>query len=90
MNGRVLEHSELTKEHQPDSAWDKVQTIPVPVQLYCGDLDFPYMREIGQTLADRIPQGRAYNLPGMAHMPFLEDPELMNEQIRRFLGCCSS
>lgn len=86
MNRRALEHPELTEERKPDSAWDRIQAIAAPVRLYGGSFDFPYMQELGKTLADRLPNAEYSSLPGMAHLPFLENPELMNEEIRCFLA----
>ncbi|PRY26949.1 pimeloyl-ACP methyl ester carboxylesterase [Aliiruegeria haliotis] len=86
MNGKALEHSELTLERKPDSAWDRVQEITAPVRLYCGDLDFPYMQDLARGLADRLPNSDFRSLSGMAHLPFLESPETMNAELRDFLS----
>ena len=85
MNKTALAHSELTEERKPQSAWARLAEIVVPVRVYCGDLDFPYMHEIAAYLANQTPHGEFVALRGVAHMPFLESPKLMNQTIEAFL-----
>ena len=86
MNMRALEHPELTRERQPPSAWDRLAEITVPARIFCGDLDFPYMVELSEHVAKQLPNGEYRPLGGMAHMPFLEDPELMTDLVAEFLA----
>ncbi len=85
MNMTALRHPELTRERQPPDAWGKLAAIDAPAQLCCGDLDFPWMVELSRHLAARRPNAEFRLLNGMAHMPFLEDPNLMTNLVQEFL-----
>lgn len=54
--------------------WNRLDEVPVPVTVACGDLDVSYLITRGRELADRLPNGRYHVLPGMAHQPYLEQP----------------
>lgn len=86
MNGTALAHPELTEVRKPDNAWTRLAEIFVPVRVYMGDLDFPYMREIAEHLVNQTSNGALGTFQGMAHMPFLESPEVVNEEIKKFLN----
>ena len=54
--------------------WDAVAGITLPVTIADGDLDVPGLLRVGRQLTDRIPGARWADLPGTAHLPYLEDP----------------
>jgi pimeloyl-ACP methyl ester carboxylesterase len=41
----------------------------------CGDLDVPFLLDRSKQLAEQLPNARFVLLPGMAHLPSLEQPE---------------
>jgi pimeloyl-ACP methyl ester carboxylesterase len=55
-------------------AWRRLDEIRVPVTGACGKLDVPFLIARSRQLADRLPNGRYGELPGMAHQPYLEQP----------------
>jgi pimeloyl-ACP methyl ester carboxylesterase len=56
-------------------AWSRLEEIDVAAVVGCGDLDVPYLVDQSRRLAERLPQGRFELLPGVAHLPGLEQPE---------------
>lgn len=62
-------------------AWHQVEKINVPVTVAWGDLDVPYLVGQSEQLVTRLPAGRARVLPGTAHLPYLEQPDLVAEVI---------
>ena len=58
-------------------AWSQLGKINVPVTVACGDLDVPYLIERSEQLAALLPAGRGRVLPGTAHLPYLEQPDLV-------------
>jgi len=55
-------------------AWSQLDRVSAPSTVACGDLDVSFLIERSRELADRLPRGRYRLLPGMAHLPQLEDP----------------
>ncbi|MEZ5075451.1 MAG: alpha/beta hydrolase [Solirubrobacterales bacterium] len=56
-------------------AWDRLAEVTVPTTLVCGELDIPLMLERCRLVAGRLPNARPpVELPGVAHLPGLEDP----------------
>jgi pimeloyl-ACP methyl ester carboxylesterase len=58
-------------------AWSRLSEVTVLVTVACGDLDASFLVSSSRELAERLPQGRHRVLPGVAHMPFLEQPGLV-------------
>ncbi|NAZ84298.1 alpha/beta fold hydrolase [Kineococcus sp. R8] len=78
MNTIVLQHAEA--EDAGDSgvdAWSRLGEIGAPTTIACGDLDVPYLLEQCEQLLTRIPGARRATLPGTAHLPYLERPDLV-------------
>lgn len=63
-------------------AWTRLAEVRVPVLVACGDLDVPFVFARCRELADRLPDGRYQPLPGMAHQPYLEQPEIVAQLVR--------
>ncbi|MBO0807136.1 MAG: alpha/beta hydrolase [Actinobacteria bacterium] len=63
-------------------AWHRLPEVQVPVTVACGDLDVPFVLARCRELADRLPDGRFQLLPGMAHQPYLEQPEFVANLVR--------
>jgi pimeloyl-ACP methyl ester carboxylesterase len=56
-------------------AWSRLEEIKVPAVVGCGDLDVPFLVDQSRRLAERLPSARFELLPGVAHLPGLEQPE---------------
>jgi pimeloyl-ACP methyl ester carboxylesterase len=67
-------------------AWSRLEEVRVPVTVACGDLDVPFLISRSREVAGRIPGARHEVLPGMAHQPYLEQPETVARLVRRALA----
>jgi len=59
--------------------------IRVPTLVMIGDSDLPDMQAISQLVADRIRGAKRLLIPGVAHLPNLENPVLFNQSVIDFL-----
>lgn len=91
MNAALLRRGE--SEHKGKSgieAWDSLEQVQVPTTVACGELDLPFFVDRCHTIAERIPDAHYVHLAGMAHLPYLEDPQqvadLVNGAVRRASG----
>jgi 3-oxoadipate enol-lactonase len=71
-------------ELQP-MALGRLDEIRVPTLVVDGELDQPHSRLGGQLLVDGIPNARLALMPGVAHLPPLEQPEEFARHVRAFL-----
>ena len=62
-------------------AWNRLAEVRVPVTVACGDLDVPFVLARCRELADRLPDGRFQQLPGIAHQSYLEQPETVAQLV---------
>ncbi|WP_082517748.1 alpha/beta fold hydrolase [Curtobacterium sp. Leaf183] len=83
MNRRILEVA------APDSAgdagvgaWTRLGDVAVPVLTTWGDLDIPADLPFYEETARRLGQGPARVLPGVAHLPGLEQPAVVADLVR--------
>ncbi|WP_380171048.1 alpha/beta fold hydrolase [Kineococcus sp. DHX-1] len=58
-------------------AWARLGELDLPVVLATGDLDCGYLRHRTEELLARITGARRADLPGVAHLPSLERPDLV-------------
>jgi len=84
MNRIALEHPELTQMRQPPSAYDRLSEIRVPTLLMHGSLDFDYIAKRHAHLARVLPWAEAVVFDGVAHLPPMEVPARVNENVRDF------
>jgi pimeloyl-ACP methyl ester carboxylesterase len=87
MNALVLRNG--GPEHagaSPAEAWNQLEKIDIPVAVACGDLDLPFVVHRGEQLAARLAAGRSRVLPGTAHLPYLEQPDLVAQVIADATG----
>jgi pimeloyl-ACP methyl ester carboxylesterase len=83
MNAIVLRNADPPGTGASDvKAWDRLESIRLPVTVAWGDLDLPVMIAQSEVLSARLPRGRRRVLTGTAHLPFLERPELVAGVIR--------
>jgi pimeloyl-ACP methyl ester carboxylesterase len=67
-------------------AWSQLETIGVPTIVGCGELDVPFFVDRSRLMADRFPHGRFVLLPGVAHLPGLEQPETVAALVSEMLS----
>jgi pimeloyl-ACP methyl ester carboxylesterase len=62
-------------------AWSRLDQVLVPATVACGDLDLAFLVTQSRDLARRLPLGHHRVLEGMAHLPYLEQPEVIAELV---------
>jgi pimeloyl-ACP methyl ester carboxylesterase len=63
-------------------AWSRLEEIGAPATVVWGELDVPIVIEECRTLSDRLPNANEpVELPGVAHLPSLERPDLVSAVI---------
>ena len=83
MNAIALSHGDEDKALASEvDAWHRLDEIRVPVTVAWGDLDVPESIDDSRHLVDHLPDARAQVLPGTAHLPYLERPDLVADLIR--------
>lgn len=83
----------LTRHASPDAVMPepvhdaevRLGEIEVPVLALCGDLDSPDHRDMGRRLAAGVRDGRYAEVPGAAHYPNMEQPQLWDAAVQAFL-----
>ncbi|MET0929180.1 MAG: alpha/beta hydrolase [Aeromicrobium sp.] len=83
MNRRILEigAAEGAGEAGVD-AWTRLGEVSVPALCTWGDLDIPADLPFYEESARRLGQGPAQILPGVAHLPGLERPDVVADLVR--------
>jgi pimeloyl-ACP methyl ester carboxylesterase len=85
MNAIALGKPQLTLEEQPPAAWPRVAEIGAPTLLLVGDEDFTALIDRHEHLSEEMPNAFAAVLEGVAHIPSIERPELVNSMLLEFL-----
>jgi pimeloyl-ACP methyl ester carboxylesterase len=85
MNGRALRSVDPGPTAVRDPAWPKLGEIGVPTLVLVGDLDVSDLQAIGRLLAAALPDATFTELPGVAHLPQMEAPEVLAREIGDFL-----
>jgi pimeloyl-ACP methyl ester carboxylesterase len=85
MNARALGQPRLTQEEEPPKAWRRVNEVNAPTLLLVGDEDFTALIERHDHLSEEMPNAFAAMLEGVAHIPSLERPDLVNSMLLEFL-----
>lgn len=86
MNGQALAAADPGDEIPPPPAYDRLHEIAAPVLAIAGELDFSDVIANTRRVAERAPRGVFEMIPGVAHLPQLEDPEGFAELIGAFAG----
>jgi pimeloyl-ACP methyl ester carboxylesterase len=87
MSRRIVAHD--ADEHAGDAgldAWSQLESIDIPTVVGCGDLDVPFFIDRARLLAERLPRGRFVLMPGVAHLPGLEQPDTVAALVAELLG----
>lgn len=83
MNGIALEADSGSSSGDGEvAAWSRLSEITMPVTVAWGTLDVPVLNERCRDLVTRLPKATGRELPGVAHLPYLEDPEAVADLIR--------
>ncbi len=86
MNSIVLNKPKLTAEERSTSnAWQRMDSVNAPSLLIVGDEDFSAIIDRHETLSETMPNAFAVLLEGIAHIPSIESPELVNTLLMQFL-----
>ncbi|MFD1722049.1 alpha/beta fold hydrolase [Amnibacterium endophyticum] len=67
-------------------AWHRLAEVDVPGIAAWGDLDMPPDQPFYELAAARLPRIQARVLPGVAHLPSLEDPALVAALVREVVA----
>jgi pimeloyl-ACP methyl ester carboxylesterase len=82
MNGKILAQGEPEEDGSSGfDTWSRLEEINLPVVVACGELDVPFLIARSHELASRLPRGRHRDLPGMAHLPYLERPAMVADLV---------
>lgn len=85
MNGRALAKAPLTQEEERAPAWSRLGEINAPSFLIVGDQDFTTLVDRHEHLSETMPNAFAVVLEGVAHLPSIERPDLINRMLEEFL-----
>jgi pimeloyl-ACP methyl ester carboxylesterase len=85
MNAKALAKPALTQEEQRPAAWPRVAEVGAPTLLLVGDEDFTAIIDRHEHLSEEMPNAFAAVLEGVAHIPSIERPELVNSMLLEFL-----
>src|SRR5260221_6487910 len=86
----VLQH-EVASQGQEEQkterpAAGRLAEVRAPTLVVTGDLDAPISLSSGEALAAGIPGARRVVIPGTAHLPNMEQPEVFNQIVLEFLA----
>ena len=85
MNALALNKPPLTLEQESPAAWPRVGQVGAPTLLMVGDEDFSALIDRHEHLSEEMPNAFAAVLEGVAHIPSIEKPELVNSMLLQFL-----
>ena len=86
MNAVALSAASPGHEPRVVDAWSRVGEIACPVLVLVGDLDMSHLQARCHDLATRIPGAELRVIRDAAHLPALEQPQLVADLVRAFLG----
>lgn len=89
MNGKALDKPRLRHAEPAARAWQRMEEVSAPTLLIVGDQDFTALVERHDELSERMPNAFATVLEGCAHLPSIEQPELVSRLIGEFLDVLS-
>ena len=81
MNGRALGAAPTGTPAPFDATWEALPALRQPVSILVGELDNPSLVAAAKATADRIPNARFLVLPQTAHLPMLELPSLIADEV---------
>lgn len=66
-------------------AWNRLEEVQAPTTVACGALDVPFLVRRCEELVARLPHAQHRVLAGTAHLPYLDQPDLVAEVIAQAL-----
>ena len=78
------QREDITEMLEPP-AGKRLAEISAPTLVIVSELDVPDMEPLGDLLANEITGARKVTLPGVTHLPSLEDPDAFNAALNGFL-----
>jgi 3-oxoadipate enol-lactonase len=81
----IVRHQDLEREASPAAA-DRLTELQAPILLLVGDGDTPFIQDVARAIAQRAPNVRRIDIPGVGHMLNLEAPERFNAEVMAFLA----
>jgi pimeloyl-ACP methyl ester carboxylesterase len=58
-------------------AWSRLEEITAPTLVVAGELDVAFFRDRSRLVSERLADGAYRTLPGTAHLPSLDEPDLV-------------
>lgn len=89
MNAKALSKPPLSKEEEAPDAWSRVDAITAPTMLIVGDEDFTTLIDRHDHLSETMPNSFAAVVEGVAHIPSIERPDMINRMLEEFLDALS-
>ncbi len=78
----VLQHDVAHEAQRRDGdAWRQLEEVRARTTVAWGTLEVPLFVERCRELVRRIPSARGVELPGVAHLPYLEQPALVADLV---------
>lgn len=85
MNGIALRSPPIGTNLDTDPAFDRLKEVRSPTLVIWGDLDFPHIQDRCRHIVTKIPGALAHEIAGAAHLPSLEQPEIITAQVILFM-----
>jgi pimeloyl-ACP methyl ester carboxylesterase len=85
MSRIALPNAFLQEESLTPAAYGRLHELKVPTLILTGELDDPWVQEIGDYLLAEIRGARRQMIAGTAHLPNMEKPEAFNRLVLSFL-----
>ncbi|GAB4522618.1 MAG: alpha/beta hydrolase [Anaerolineae bacterium] len=80
------EHNSTAKADNPEvDALGRLPEVGVPFLAVAGDQDEVEIQQVAALMAGKVQAGRSLVMPGVAHLPSLENPDLFNAHLSMFL-----
>lgn len=89
MNARALAKPDLTGAERLPAAWPRLAEVGAPALLMVGDEDFTALIDRHEHMSEEMPNAFAVVLEGVAHIPSIEKPDLVNSMLLEFLDAIS-
>ena len=83
---RALAEPEPEERRLEPPATGRLREIQSPTLILVGDLDYPQKVDVAATMAAEIAGARLAVIPGTAHVPNMEEPEVFNRLVLDFLN----
>jgi pimeloyl-ACP methyl ester carboxylesterase len=77
MNAIALAAPALGRALPPPSAYDRLEQVLTPTLVTWGTIDAPDVIAYAEAIAQRVPAARHQTIPGAAHLPSMEAPDVV-------------